>query len=40
LKIDFEVTTLARMEIKIEWTILHNQMIDFRARNEIKDNRQ
>ena len=25
MKINFEVTTLTRIEIEIKWTILHNQ---------------
>jgi len=37
LKIDFVVTTLAIIEI--DWTILHNQMFDFHAGIDIKDNR-
>jgi len=37
LKVDFEVATLARIEIKIEWTILCNQTINFRASVVIKN---
>jgi len=33
LKIDFEVMTLARIECRIEWTILLNQTIDFHCKH-------